>query len=140
MDITVFDRLLWEHAWKYGDTGQSKHAAALFNGRELIALGHNSKKTHPLQQKYSKNAEAIHLHAEIDVIVRALRYLNVDDLVDTDLYIGRVRWNSRRQFKMWGNSAPCAGCVAAIEAFGIRHVHYTITSPQDAVEYESLER
>ncbi len=103
-------------------------AASIVIGNEVIAFGKNSRKTHPLQKKYSKNADAICLHAEIDVIARALREVPVDDLRKSTLYIARFKktYVSHNNHKAtWGYVEPCNGCKQAITAFRISRVVYT---------------
>lgn len=137
----VFEQL-WMTAWQHGVPQMSKHAAALVIDKEIVAIGWNKNKTHPLQHRYAKNDHAIELHAEIDTIVNSLRTVHVDDLRRADLYIARVKYEkqSYKQFEVWGNSEPCDGCRRAIESFGIRKVFYTLDSPKDKLEIEHWDR
>ena len=66
-------------------------AAALVEGRSLLGMGVNSYKSHPLQRKYSRNPQAIYMHAEIAAIVAALRGLReYHHLGHSTMYVARV--------------------------------------------------
>ena len=96
-------------------------AAVLVNGKgNVIATGLNSYKTHPLQQRFSKNPEAIHLHAEIDAIRRALRVVDTDELEDCTLYVARVLKSGKPAL-----AKPCPGCQMALYHFNIKDVVWT---------------
>lgn len=91
---------------------------------KVISFGNNQYKSHPLQASFSKNDDAIFLHAEIDSIRHALRFISVDDLKKTTLYIARVKEDKKRNI-VWALAKPCKGCMAAIESFDIGRVVYT---------------
>lgn len=112
-------------------TAGAKVAAAIYYGNQLISVGYNSRKTHPLQKKYGKNGHAIHLHAEIDAIRRAVKVL--PSLDGCDIFIARVKRPSKLS-KNWipGTAKPCIGCQRAIYAFGLRRIYYT---EDDTTEY-----
>jgi deoxycytidylate deaminase len=141
----IFDRL-WSVAWNNSTELQSKHAAAIIYKGSVESIGVNSLKTHPLQQKYSKNTKAIHLHAEIDAIVKALKILSLKELENSTMVVTRVKYffdpndKALSAAQIWGNSEPCHGCKAAIEAFNIQRVMYTLDSPKNDIMYETLER
>ena len=108
---------------------RARLAAAIVRGNKIISIGRNRKKSDPLQAKFSKNNEAIFLHAEIHAIKNALREIRVDELQDTSLYICRVKQpNTYTDPFVWAMSKPCEGCERAILEFGIKEVIYT-TSP-----------
>jgi tRNA(Arg) A34 adenosine deaminase TadA len=94
-------------------------AAAIVCKGKIISIGRSSYKTSPFQKKYAADEHKIFLHAEIAAIKKALRYLSVDDLKSTSLYVCRVKSRG------WGNSKPCIGCQRAIAEFGIKKVWYT---------------
>ena len=100
-------------------------AACIVIKNELIAIGVNESKTHPLAKRFSKNAHAIYLHAEIAAIKNALRLIHVDDLKSATLYVARAKRASRDGPWVEGIAAPCEGCARAIMSFGIRKVVYT---------------
>lgn len=82
-------------------------------------------KSHPFQLQYSKNKDAIYLHAEIAAIKNAFRILDLKDFKYTSLYICRVKKFARGSDWMFGMAKPCAGCQKAIAEFDIRNVFYT---------------
>lgn len=103
-----------------------KLAAAIVRNNRIISIGLNSRKSHPLQAKYSKNDQAIFLHAEIDAIKNALREVEVDGLERMEMYVCRVK--KPKPFSkrwVWGLAKPCCGCQRAIHAFGLKRVVFT---------------
>ena len=114
-------------------TNKEKMAAAIVKNGRIVSTGYNSKKTHPIQEKFKKNEHAIYLHAEIDAIIKALRTLKVTDLQYCDIYIVRIKKKKcfDKEF-VWGLSKPCEGCLKAILQFGIKRIIYT----NDENEYE----
>lgn len=93
-------------------------AASLYRGNRLISYGFNSLKSHPFQKQWSKHPEAIYTHAEIDAIRNALR--RDEDLSRCHLLV--ARWTQLGQALAY----PCEGCWAAIKAFGISQVSWTL--------------
>ena len=93
-------------------------AVLCVNGREYVGL--NSRKTHPLQARFSKHVQAIHQHAEIAAVVKALRVHPVADLSSAKLFVARVYPNGST-----GTAQPCAGCTRMIQAFNIKQVEWT---------------
>jgi hypothetical protein len=83
----------------------------------IVTIGFNQAKTHPLQQKYSRNPKKLHRHAEIDAIVQVARKGFV--FAELDLFVGRIIRGQLRQ------SMPCPGCWAALDAFGFQSVSWT---------------
>ena len=104
-----------------------KLAAAIVYKNRIISIGSSSYKTSPFQKRYAADEYKIFLHAEISAIKRALRYLAVDDLKNTSLYVCRVKKAG------WGNSKPCIGCQRAIAEFGIKKVFYTTEDGLEAL-------
>lgn len=99
-------------------------AALLVHQNDVIAVGTNKYKTHPLQARYSKNEHAIFLHAEIDCINNALRLYDRDILKSSTLFVLRLRKPDDSPF-IRGNAKPCEGCQRAIKDFGITSCYYT---------------
>lgn len=103
-----------------------KLAACLVIRNEIISIGVNSDKSHPMQKKFAKNNDAIFKHAEVDCIINALRHVDQEELKNATLYVHRVK----RQYKgdkEWsdGMAEPCIGCQKAIEHFNIKNVVYS---------------
>jgi deoxycytidylate deaminase len=103
-----------------------KLAACLVLNNEVISVGYNSDKSHPLQKRFAKNSDAIFKHAEVDCIINALRHIDKEDMKKTTLYVFRVK-RKRKGDHAWvdGMAEPCPGCKRAIEHFGIKRVVYS---------------
>ena len=101
-------------------------AAAVVYKNQVITVGINRKKSHPFQARYSKNEDAIYLHAETDTIRAALRYLSEKQLSKSTLYVCRVKHEDGLDSPViWGLSKPCVGCQRAIATFDIKNVVYS---------------
>jgi len=117
---------LFNLAMHHDASGLSPIVASIYISNRVVSYGFNSRKTHPLQYKYSKNPSAICIHAEIDAIKNALRVVNAEALLSSTLYIARAKSPGPRKPKtLMGLAKPCEGCARAIAAFGIRNVFYT---------------
>ena len=133
-------RYLTQHAIvNPGVTGRKLAAMICIRGHASF-IGLNSLKTDPLQSRFSKNPDAIHLHAEVHALKVALRNIEVDALRRATLYVCRVkRPEAKSKSWMWGTACPCVGCRNAIEEFGIGRVVYTLDSV-DHSKFETEER
>lgn len=103
-------------------------AAAVYIGREMIALGTNQAKTHTFQQKFQKHEKACYWHAETNAIYNALKRVNIHDLENATLYVARVKYdNSDKKIGklVFGSAKPCIGCESCIQWTGIKRVCYT---------------
>lgn len=108
------------------DDSNIKFCAAIVRGNKIVSYGFNRNKSHPFQAKFSKNPEAIFLHAEVHAIKNALRDLSVEELKNTELYITRVKKpKAGDKHFVWGLAKPCCGCERAIAEFGIKRTVYT---------------
>lgn len=107
-----------------------KLAACLVIQNEIISVGYNSDKSHPMQKRFSKNSESIFKHAEIDCIVNALKHIDAEELKRATLYVYRVKRKEKGDTG-WidGMAEPCSGCKKAIEHFGIKRVFYSTDNP-----------
>ena len=114
---------------------RAKLAASLVIRNEIISIGYNSYKTHPLQKRFSKNIEAIFKHAEVDCIINALRHVDPSDLERSTLYVHRVK-KLTKDHDYWsdGYSEPCCGCKQAINHFKIKKVVYSTEEDGSYVE------
>lgn len=128
--------ILTDIAWGGHVVAGSRHAAAIVLKNEIISVGINRDKTHPIQDLYKKNQHAKLMHAEIDAIRQALRLVDEADLMRCDLYIVRVKYADRkRKVQLHGGSKPCCGCMRAINRFRFRNVYYTT---DDGTGFEKL--
>lgn len=98
---------------------------AVYQG-QVIGIGCNCNKTHPLQKYYNRFRD-IHcngfealpkLHAEINCL-NSIRHANIN-FAKVKLYIYRARKDQQ-----FGMSRPCPSCMAAIRDLGIRDIFYT---------------
>jgi len=114
----------------------SRIAAAISIRNDIISLGHCQKRTHPFQARYSKNTEAIYLHAETNAISNALNHVHKNDLARATLYIRRVKkLDKDAEDYVDGLAKPCPGCMRAILTFGLKKVVY---STEDNNVFEAI--
>ena len=90
---------------------------------DIVSVGVNQQKTHPIQKHYNINRDferaesANHfIHAEMDAL-RKVKYYN---LKNAAIYI--YRENKSGNLAM---SKPCNACMAFIKHLGIQHIFYT---------------
>ena len=107
---------------------------AVFHG-QVVAIGCNSNKTHPMQKHYNQfreNSDELlpKLHAEINCL-NQLSHLQIN-YSKVKLYIYRI--GNDKPYRM---CRPCPSCMAAIKDFGIRDIYYTTN---DGYAYERLEK
>lgn len=89
----------------------------------ILALGHNSNKTSPIQKKYNRKRFADvgtpdKLHAECSALTK-IKFLDID--------FSKVQLYTYRELKSGkiANSRPCPSCMAMIKDMGIKHIYYT---------------
>ena len=107
---------------------------AVYQG-QVIGLGCNCNKTHPMQKFYNKyrmpsDYMLPKLHAEISCI-NQIKHLDIN-FSKVKLYIYRIRKD-----QPFGLARPCPSCMAAIKDLGIRYVYYTTNY---GYAYEKLEK
>ena len=107
---------------------------AVYQGN-VIGIGCNCNKTHPMQKKYNKyrtKSDGLlpKLHAEINCI-NSIKHLDIN-FSKVKLYIYRIRND-----QPYGLARPCPSCMAAIRDLGIRDIYYTTN---DGYVYERLEK
>lgn len=104
----------------------AKLSAMLVYKGKIVSVGINQYKSHPFAAKYSKNKDAIFLHAEADCILKASRKLSEHELKKSILYVCRVKHDAPKKGKIvFGKAKPCCGCEECIRAHGIKTVIYT---------------
>ena len=94
--------------------------------KQIIGVGYNTNKTHPIQMKYNKyrNLEwngiqpQAKIHAEMSCLL-SIRELNID-FSKVKLYIYREDRNGHLAL-----SRPCKACMRAIKDLGIKEINYT---------------
>ena len=107
---------------------------AVYQG-QVIGLGCNTNKTHPVQKFYNRYREPSDtmlpkLHAEISCI-NQIKHLNIN-FAKVKLYIYRIRKD-----QPCGMARPCPSCMAAIRDLGIRDIYYTTN---EGYSYERLDK
>lgn len=95
-------------------------AAILVKNGRVMGVGKNTKKSHPLQKRFSNDENKITLHAEIDCIRNALRKHKDEELSGATMYVARVMKNGQRAI-----AKPCRVCQKALGAYGIDRVFWT---------------
>jgi cytidine deaminase len=114
----IFD-LLFEAASQAEPIQCSRHASAIIYKKQVLVVGVNSRKTHPLQERFGGPNKPV-LHSETAAIVKVISLHGADILKRCSL------WNLRlTKGGKVGISKPCASCQRAIDAFCIRKVFYT---------------
>ncbi len=105
-------------------------AACLVYKNNIIAVGTNKKKSHPLQRKFGKNVDSIFLHAEIDCILNALKRVDPKELKKYVLYVQRIKRKDTysKNYFISGLAKPCIGCQKAIAQFEIKQVYYSLNN------------
>lgn len=105
---------------------RSRLAAMLVYKNDVIAVGYNKRKSHPLAKRFRKHDQAIYLHAEVDCIRNALRVVDPEILQKCTMYVLRMkRPDDNPKAFIRAMSKPCTGCQHAVEQFGIKKVYYT---------------
>ena len=90
--------------------------------REIISVGANCRKTHPLQMPYDRYRDSSvdwchhYLHAEMNAIIHA----DKEYLPNSDIYIFREDRNGKI-----ANCRPCEACMNMIKDVGIKKIYYT---------------
>ena len=105
---------------------------AVYQG-QVIGLGCNCNKTHPVQKKYNRYRKDLmlpKLHAEISCL-NQIKHLDIN-FSKVTLYIYRIRKD-----QPFGMARPCPSCMAAIRDLGVRNIFYTTN---DGYVYEKLEK
>ena len=135
--ITKSDMNFFTKAYKVAEISDYEKinigCIAVYQG-QVIGLGCNSNKTHPIQKKYNRyrNGEDFipKLHAEISCL-NQIKHLNIN-FSKVKLYIYRIRND-----QPFGMARPCPSCMAAIKDLGIKNIYYTTN---DGYSYERLEK
>ena len=105
---------------------RARMAACLVYKNDIISIGTNKFKTHPIAKRFQKHEEALYLHAELDCIKNALRVVDVDFLSKCTMYILRVKRPDDNPKKfIHGLAKPCSGCEMGIKVFGIKSIYFT---------------
>lgn len=112
---------LYKVAQSVEKVGAGRLAASIWYKGDLLSIGINSLKSHPLQARFSTIPEKIYLHAETSAISRAIK--DFRDIEGAVLYVARVKFGSHSWIP--GNSRPCSGCISCALHFGVRMIFYS---------------
>lgn len=104
---------------------------------QILSIGYNTNKTHPIQKKYNIYREMEYdgfepssgLHAEMMCLL-GLKDLDID-YSKVKLYIYREDQNGNL-----ANCKPCPACMELIDRMGIKKIYYTT---EDGYEMEVRE-
>lgn len=106
-------------------TSRFRLGAVLFHRNQVISTGYNCmKKTHPLQQKFSRKEITLGLHAEI----HACLGVSVSDLIRSEIYVARILRNGSLAL-----AKPCQVCQKFLEDVGISKVTYTTAAGHEVM-------
>jgi deoxycytidylate deaminase len=108
-----------------GVAGKFKMAAGIIHNDRLICVGLNQYKTHPIMAKFGYRDGQVYLHAEADAIVKATRQLSAWQLMNSTLFVARVKRSGKNGRYIPALAKPCKGCQAMIASFGIQNVEWT---------------
>jgi deoxycytidylate deaminase len=102
------------------------HVTFAYKKNKLLAIGMNSRKTHPRTLKYNytdtdgKNRNhLVTVHSELSVIIK----LGLEDCSCINFYVLRIDNNNKLNY-----SKPCSGCQDLFMQVGYRSVHYSTKS------------
>lgn len=93
-----------------GEHHQHLMGAVLVKSGNVISVGHNSFKSHPLMGKIKT------LHAEVDCLI-GVRY---KDISGSTMFVSRIN----RHGKL-GMSKPCSICTDILKSYGVSKVYFT---------------
>jgi len=119
---------------------QYKIAAGIVYKNKIITIANNVNKTHTFQKNFSKNDQAIFLHAETAAIHKALKVLGKEKLKQATLIVARIaniQTNPKQMHysQQIANSKPCSGCEHCINSFGIKNVIYSMNDGFKMLEF-----
>ena len=103
------------------DYGRIKIGAVIVHKKEIISVGYNQRKSHPLQKhlnvyRFDEDDNCKHfLHAELSAILNSRNA----DLSGASIYVYRANKEGIQ------NCRPCEACMQAIKEKGIKTVYYT---------------
>lgn len=108
---------------KLSDNTRYHIGAIVVKHKNIVGMGRNSRKTHPLQYKLNKwrpkEPSSVYngqLHAEIQAIVNTRGI----DLNKAEIYVYRETLNDTLAC-----CRPCSACMKLIKQRGIKKIHYT---------------
>lgn len=98
------------------DYRRFRMGAIIARKNKILSVGTNSKKSHPIQAKFSCRPFN---HAWRHCEVHAISLCKAGDLIGSDIYVGRILANDE-----WAASKPCSGCLKALIHYGIKGMYF----------------
>lgn len=95
--------------------GLPRMAAVIMDGRREVSWGWNSRRSHPLQFRFSQRHDKICVHAEISALAAAR-----EPVAGMAMYVARVLKDGSPAL-----ARPCPACRSAIAAFKIGDIQWT---------------
>lgn len=97
--------------------------------KQIIGVGYNTNKTHPIQMKYNtyRDLEWNGIQPKAKLHAEMMCLLNIKDL---DIDFSKVKLYIYREDKNGhiALSRPCKACMRAIKDLGIKEISYTINN------------
>ena len=90
---------------------------------QIIGVGYNSKKTHPIMQRFNPKKT---LHAEIAAMINT----GLNNVEKSTIYVVRIARNGDYRL-----SRPCQSCFLLMEKYGVKKV---IWSTNDSFDFLNL--
>lgn len=136
MFITSFDKRMFEYARQEAmkSTFNRFHVGAVIVYKhKIIGSGHNSDKTHPMQEKYNELYRTFNntngcpikhsLHAEVSALTSVPYLIGKEvDFSKAKIYVYRISIGNPKGYAC---AKPCPACMGAIRAIGIRRCYFT---------------
>lgn len=106
---------------KLSDYPRIKIGAIITKGGDVLSVGFNRRKSHPIQKKYNVHRgcgdeSKDYIHAEMAAIIK----VHHKDLRGATIYVSRKNANGDRAM-----CRPCNACMKAILDAGIKKICYT---------------
>lgn len=132
----IIDRLF--ELSKQKDKVSGASIVACLTYKNFLFFGENQMKTCPFQCEFAKNSEAQFIHAEVDVIKQARKFLTEKEFKRATLIVVRAKQDPESKDYVFGCSKPCCGCERCINEYSIKNVIYYNQSETGFVKEELL--
>lgn len=109
---------------------RTRLAAMVLYKNKPISIGVNQLKTDPFALEFSKNDDAIFIHAEASAIKQARKKLNKTKFRKSTLLVIRIKMDGS-----FGLAKPCCGCISCIKEHNIGTVVYSTEPEMGKVSY-----
>lgn len=119
MNLTTATEIAISAAKEVPGVGGIRLAAVVFHHRDVLAVGVNSLKTHPLQKKFSLSNFCF-LHAEIAALVELRK--KFPSAMEFPYQMAVVRLTKDGQLVM---AKPCKFCQRAVRFYSLKKVWYS---------------